>query len=809
MAVWEVPFDRLRARGDDLELGCETTADLAPLEIIIGQARAVRALQFGLAIKDPGFNIYVAGLPGTGRTTAVKTFLDTIAKDKPVPDDLCYVNSFRDPYEPNALTLPPGRATTFQGDMQTLIENVQGEIRRAFESEEYALKRQETVRSFQRQRDDLFSELNDRAREQGFGLQASPVGLLTIPLKDGKPLGDDEFQALSAEEREAISDKREALQDEVKAAIRQARALEKAANQSVEDLDHQVAHFGIDPLIDELKEAYRDCEEVPDYLDQVRDDILENLAQFRVDPQQQQEQDLRMPGAEQLPFRRYEVNVLVDNSGLAGAPVIIELNPVYNNLFGRVIKEPQFGTLLTDFTMIRAGSLHRANGGYLVIPVPELIRAPLSWDSLKRALRNQQAAVEEPAERLGYIATKSLRPEPTPLDVKVVLIGDSELYYLLSAYDPDFQELFKVKADFDSVMERSEENILDYASFVCTLCCSEDLKHLDRSAMSKVIEHGSRLAGDQTKLSTKFGELSDVVREASYYAGQEGAEYVSGSHVKKAIDERHYRSNLVQERIQEMIERGSIMIDVDRAIVGQVNGLSVSGLGDITFGRPSRITVSVGLGRGGLVDIEREAKLGGPLHTKGVLILSGYLMDQYAQDKPLSLSARLVFEQSYGGVDGDSASSTELYALLSSLSGVPIKQGIAVTGSVNQKGQVQAIGGVNAKVEGFFAVCEARGLTGEQGVLIPESNVPNLMLKEEVVDAVREGKFHIWAVQTIDEGIEVLTGVKAGRRLEDGGFEAGTVHHLVDQRLRMLAQSMKEYGESGEGPKIPRQETES
>jgi len=773
---------------------CETTQDLTPLEIIVGQERAIRALEFGLAIQDPGFNIYVAGLPGTGRTTAVKAFLDTIAKDKMVPNDLCYVNSFGDPYRPNALPLPPGRAVKFERDMRAMIETAQSEVRQAFESEQYAAKRQDTVRSFQRKRDELFSGLNERAREQGFALQASPVGLLTVPLKDGKPLDDEAFQALSAEEKEAISQTREALQDEVKAAIRQARSLEKQAAKGVEDLDQQVAHFAIDPLIDEMKESYQDCEEVAAYLDDVRNDILDNLDQFRADPQEQQEQGPRMPGGREPLMRKYEVNVLVDNTELNGAPVIIESNPTYNNLFGRIEKEPQFGTLLTDFSMIRAGSVHRANGGYLVIPVPELIRAPLAWDSLKRALRDRQAAIEEPGERMGYIAIKSLRPEPTDLDVKVVLIGDSELYHLLTAYDLDFRELFKVKADFDSQMDRTEENVRHYASFICTLCSNEGLAHLDRSGIAKVVEHGSRLSADQTKLSTKFGELADVIREASYYAGQDGAEFVTGAHVKKAIDERYYRSSLIQERIQEMIERSSIIIDVEGASVGQVNGLSVSGLGDIMFGRPSRITASVGLGRGGVLDIEREANLGGPLHTKGVLILSGYLVQQYAQEKPLSLSARLVFEQSYGGVDGDSASSTELYALLSSLADLPIKQGIAVTGSVNQKGQVQAIGGVNAKIEGFFAVCEAKGLTGEQGVLIPESNVPNLMLKEEIVQAVQEGRFNIWAVKTIDEGIEVLTGVPAGRRLEDGSFEPGTVHQRVDQRLSTLAQTMREYG---------------
>jgi len=792
-----VSVERLRATWDPQTLDCDTSEELSPLEIIVGQERAVRALQFGLAIKELGFNIYVAGLPGTGRTTAVKRFLETVAKDKPVPSDLCYVNNFRDPYCPNALSLPAGRAREFRADMEGLVEGTQQEIRRAFESEEYAAKREETVRAFQRKRDDLFRHLNERARQEGFSLQASPVGLLTIPLKEGRPLSDEEFQALNSEEKEAISQKREELQAEVKATIRQARALEKDADEGIRALDQEVALYALGPLVDDLKEDYPDCPEVVTYLDEVRDDILENLSQFRSGRQKEDSPSFRPPGSEEPPFRKYEVNVLVDNSDLQGAPVVMELNPTYNNLFGRIEKEPQFGTLVTDFTMIRGGSLHRANGGYLVLPAPELLRAPFSWDSLKRSLRNRQVTVEEAAERLGYIATKSVRPEPIALDAKVVLIGDPTLYHLLYAHDEDFGELFKVKADFDSRMDRTAENVQNYASFACTLCCDEELRHLDRSALVRIVEYGSRLAQDQEKLSTKFGQLSDVIREASFYASQDGSSYMTAAHVKQAIDQRFYRSNLIQERVEEMIHRGSIMIDVEGEKVGQVNGLSVINLGDTALGRPSRITASVGLGRGGLVDIEREAKLGGPIHTKGVMILSGYLVEKYAQDKPLSLSARLVFEQSYSGVEGDSASSTELYALLSSLAELPIQQGIAVTGSVNQKGQVQAIGGVNEKIEGFFQVCKIKGLTGDQGVLIPESNVKNLMLREEVVEAVKEGRFHIWSVKTVDEGIEILTGMKAGKRNEDGTFGEGTVSCLVDRRLREFAETMTKFGRAG------------
>jgi len=795
--VKELPVDKLRRICDPKVLGCETTEELEPLETIIGQERAVRALEFGLGIKELGFNIYVAGPPGTGKTTAVKRFLEEIAKDKPVPPDWCYVNNFRDPYRPRALRLPPGRGRELQKDMRSLVEGARREIPKAFESDEYAAQREETVQGFQKQRQELLSQMGEKAKAEGFLLQMSPMGLLIIPMMEGKPLSEEEFKALSPEVREKLLRKRESLQEELKKAMRQVTGLDKKANEALQELDRQVALYAVGHLVSELMEKYRDLPEVVDYLREVRDDIVENLSQFREGGQPAPA--FPVPGAKDLPFRRYEVNVMVDNSELKGAPVVMELNPTYNNLFGRIEKETQFGALVTDFTMIREGSLHRANGGYLVLPAEEVLRNLFSWDSLKRALRNREIAVEEAGERLGFIATKSLRPDPIPLDTKVVLIGQPTLYYLLYTLDEDFSELFKVKADFDTRMDRTDENIRDYAAFVCTLCCEENLKHLDASALAKLIEHSSRLAEDQEKLSARFGEISDIVREASFYATQEGSPYVTAAHVQKAIEEKFYRSNLLQERINEMIERGTIMIDTVGEEVGQVNGLSVVNLGDIAFGRPSRITASIGLGREGLIDIEREAKLGGPVHTKGVMILSGYLAEKYAQDKPLSLSARLVFEQSYSEVEGDSASSTELYALLSNLSGLPVKQGIAVTGSINQKGELQAIGGVNEKIEGFFEICKAKGLTGEQGVIIPESNVQNLMLKEEVVEAVKNGKFHIWSVKNVDEGIEILTGVKAGVRQEDGTFEEDSVNYLVDRRLRELAEKMRDFAKEEKG----------
>ena len=804
--VEELPVAKLRRVCDPQMLGCDTTEEMEPLETIVGQERAVRALEFGLGIQKLGFNIYVAGPPGTGKTTAVKRFLEEVARGKAVPSDWCYVYNFRDSYRPQALRLPPGRGRELQKDVKNLVEGARREIPRVFESEEYAAKREETTQGFQRQKQELLSQMGEKAQAEGFFLQMSPMGLLIIPVMEGKPLSEEEFMALSPEVKEEVLQKREGLQEELKRAMRQLTGLEKKANEALRKLDQEVALYAVGPPVSELIEEYDDLPEVVAYLKKVRDDIAENLALFRGEAQAQPISPFPTPGAAELPFRKYEVNVVVDNSELKGAPVVMEFNPTYNNLFGRIEKEAQFGALITDFTMIRGGSLHRANGGYLVLPAEEVLRNPFSWDSLKRAIRSEEIAVEEAGERLGFVTTKSLRPESIPLDAKVVLIGQPTPYHLLYTWDEDFSELFKVKADFDTRMDRTDENTRDYAAFVCTLCGEEGLKHLDASALAKVIEHSSRLAEDQEKLSARFGEISDIIREASFYAAQEDSAYVTAVHVQKAIEEKFYRSSLFQERVNEMIERGTVMIDAVGEEVGQVNGLSVFSLGDITFGQPSRITVSVGLGREGIMDIEREAKLGGPIHTKGVLILSGYLVEKYAQDKPLSLSARLVFEQSYSEVDGDSASSTELYALLSNLSGLPIKQGIAVTGSVNQKGEVQAIGGVNEKIEGFFETCQAKGLTGEtssssvetQGVLIPESNEQNLMLKEEVVKAVSEGKFHIWAVRTVDEGIEILTGVKAGVRIEDGTFEEDSVNDLVDRRLRELAEMIKDFGKEEE-----------
>ena len=575
--------------------------------------------------------------------------------------------------------------------------------------------------------------------------------------------------------------------------MRQLIDMERKIHDALKKLNKEVALYAMGNQVESLMEKYRANSEVTTYLKEVENDILDNLQQFIRRGEPEQQLPFPMPWMKEEPYKKYEVNVVIDNSNTTGAPVVVETNPTYHNLLGRTEKEAQFGALTTDFSMIRAGAIHRANGGYLIVPVEDLLRNPLSYDGLKRDIRDSKMSIEEPEERYGFLSVKTLKPQPIPLTAKVILIGTPYLYQLMFSLDPDFQELFKIKAEFDTTMPRTDEKVQQYGAFVCGLCDREGLKHLDGSGLAKLVEYSSRIIEDQYKLSTQFSAIADIIRESNYYATQENAEFITGEHVKKAIEEKIYRSKLIQEKIQEMITRGFFLIDTVEDKVGQVNGLSVMGLGDFAFGTPSRVTASIGLGREGVIDIEREAKMGGPIHTKGVLILSGYLNDKYARDKPLSLSARLVFEQNYGGVEGDSASSTELYSILSSLSGLPIKQNLAVTGSVNQKGEVQAIGGVNEKIEGFFEVCKAKGLTGEQGVMIPESNVQNLMLKEEVVDAVKAGKFNVYSVKTIDEGIEVLTGAKAGQRRADGTYEEGTVNYLVDKQLREMAEKLKEY----------------
>lgn len=787
--VKELEYKQVRKTCPDDFIKCSATDELMPLIEVIGQDRAVKALQFGLDIKEEGFNVYVAGMPGTGKKTSITTFLDRRAKDMPVPSDWCYVYNFDDAQKPNALELPAGMGHELVTDMEKFVDEMKKALVAAFESEDYANRREETLKTFEDTKQELMRELNQKAQEAGFVLQRSQIGMVIVPVINGQIITEQQFSILPQSVREEIQDRRKALQDELRTAFRQFRDIDRDAEEAVEKFNKEVADFAMDPLLDSLKEKFGEIKECNDYLDAVRNDVLENLGAFFGQQQQPQNPLQAMMGGQRPdPTERYKINLIVDNSKQKGAPVIMEQNPGHDRLFGTTEKEARFGALFTDYTMIRSGSAHMANGGFLVIPIEDLARNPGSYEALKRTILNKKLEIEELAARLGYISTKSLRPEPIPFNCKVIIVGETRYYYMLYQGDPEFKNIFKVKAEFDNTMERNQENVQQYAQFMCTLANKEGLKHLDGTGIGAIVEYSSRLASDQEKLSTHFAAVSDIIREANYYAGSNGSDYITKEHILQAVEAKVYRSNLIEEKIGEMIERGSILVDTDGEKVGQVNGLAVMGIGDHMFGKPSRITASIGLGKKGIIDIEKQADMGGPTHTKGVHILTGFLTSRYATKHPLSLTARLVFEQNYGGVDGDSASSTETYAMMSALSGVPIKQHLAVTGSVNQKGQVQAIGGVNQKIEGFFDLCKFRGLTGDQGVMIPESNVKNLMLREDVVDAVKEGKFHIYPISTIDEGIEVLTGVPAGESDEEGNYPEGTINHLVKNRLDEMAE---------------------
>jgi lon-related putative ATP-dependent protease len=788
--IEELGYEQARRKCPQDFITCKATSELSPLTEIIGQHRAIKALQFGLDIKEEGFNVYVAGLPGTGKKTAILTFLEKKAKDMPVPPDYCYVYNFEDSQKPNALRLPPGKGSEFVRDMEKFVEEMKKAIIAAFESEDYATRREDTLGQYEEKKQELMRELNQKAQEAGFVLQRSQIGMVIVPVINGQIINEQQFSILPQSVREEIQDRRKLLQDELRTAFRQFRDIDRDAEAEVEKFNKEVANYALDPLLDSLKEDYGKITECDAYLDSVKEDILANLSSILGAQQQQQENPFAamMGRAQQDPAERYVVNLIVDNSKIEGAPVVMEMNPGHDKLFGMTEKEARFGALITNYTMIRGGSAHDANGGFLVIPIEELARNPGSYEALKRTILDQKLQIEELAARMGYISTRSLRPEPIPFTAKVILVGETRYYYMLYQADPEFKKIFKVKAEFDSTMERNAANVQEYAKFMCTLVNKEGLKHLDDTGIGSIVEYSSRLASDQEKLSTQFTEISDIIREANYYAQTNGSEHITHEHVHQAIEAKIYRSNLIEEKLGEMIERGSILVDTSGEKVGQVNGLAVLGMGDYMFGKPSRITASIGLGKEGIIDIEKKAEMGGPTHTKGVHILTGFLTSRYAKKHPLSLTARLTFEQSYSGVDGDSASSTETYAMLSALSGVPIKQSFAVTGSVNQKGEVQAIGGVNQKIEGFFDLCKFRGLSGEQGVMIPKSNVKNLMLREDVVEAVKNGKFHIYPVETIDQGIEVLTGVAAGDPDSDGEFPEDSINYLAQKKLDEMAE---------------------
>ena len=800
------PADLYRAC-DPAHLGFETTSEVAPLDEIVGQPRAVEAVRFGVRIPQDGFNIYALGPTGTGKFTLVRRSLEEQAAQKPSPPDWCYVYNFESPYRPKVLRLPPGTGAQLRQDMQQLIADLRSALSAAFESDEYQTRREVIQQEFMERQQKAFTELQEKAQQRGLTLLRTPAGFVFAPVRLGQVLSPEEFQRLPPEERERITANIQAMQEELQRVLHQMPRWQRELRQKLMELDREVAGYTVRPLVEELRQKYSHLEEVVAYLNAVEADIVANAMLFlqpevppgvppAVAALQQQ-----MPGA---PLRRYEVNVLVDHSKATGAPVVYEDNPTYQNLIGRIEHMAHMGMLLTDFTLIKPGALHRANGGYLILDAHRVLQHPLAWEGLKRALQSRQLRIEAPLQTLGLFSTVSLEPEPIPLDVKVVLLGNRLLYYLLSALDPDFDELFKVAADFDDQMSRTLEDERLYARLVATLVQKESLRPFTSRAVARVIEHSARLVGDAERLSVRMNRIVDLLREADFWANEEGAEVVEAAHVQQAIDAQTFRSDRLRQRVQEEILRETIRIETSGARVGQINGLSVIDLGNFAFGRPNRITARVWAGKGQVVDIEREVKLAGPIYSKGVLILSSFLEGRYATERPLSLSASLVFEQSYGEVEGDSASAAELFALLSAIAEVPIKQSLAVTGSVDQHGNIQAIGGVNEKIEGFFDICKARGLTGEQGVIIPRANVKHLMLRADVVEAVANGQFAIYAIETVDEGIELLMGIPAGERDESGAYPEGTLNFLVEQRLAKLAEHEKgkkdeEENSNGEG----------
>ena len=791
----QLPVEKLRWTCDPEQFDFTTTADLPDLVDAVGQERALRSIEFGLGVRETGFNLYISGQTGTGRTSTIRNLLRQRAKDEPTPDDWVYVYNFKDADNPISLSLPAGRGSELTADMKELVEAFKKDIPKALESKEYESRRTEVLEQYQTQSNELFETLETESEKHGFVLQRTVSGLVIVPQKDDHNFTQDEYDALTEEERAKLEEQGKLLTERLNDVLRQVRDNEKATKDALAQADRELGLSCLGHRLDPLREKYADLEKVLTYLETVQEDILKNLEDFKPQPTQRQIPGLKI--ARQEPsFERYEVNLLVDNKETEGAPIVFESNPTYNNLFGRIEHVMQYGGVaVTDFTMIKAGALHRANGGYLVIDAREVLINPFVWDSLKRCIRTAEIRIEDVLEQYRFMTMVSLKPEPVPLSAKIVLVGTPWIYYLLYYQDPDYRKFFKVKAEFDSSVSRTPVVMQEYALFVATLCRDKKLLHFDRAGVACLLEYTARMVDDQQKLSSRFMEIADFVREASFWAERDGHEVITCSDVRRAAEEQLYRVNRIEERMQELFDDGTIMVDTDGAVVGQINGLSVISLGDHVFGRPSRITARIWLGQAGMVNVEREVKLSGPIHDKGVLILTGYLGGLFARSHPLSLSASICFEQNYDGVEGDSASSTELYALLSSLSGLPIKQGIAVTGSVNQRGQIQPIGGVNHKIEGFYAVCKAKGLNGQQGVMIPASNERHLMLKEEVVEAIAAGKFHLWSIETIEQGIEILTGVQAGTAGKNGSFPKGTVFYQVAQTLKKMHTRMHDEDE--------------
>jgi ATP-dependent Lon protease len=795
----ELTADLLRWRLAPEAIPFATTDDCKPCDEIIGQERALKAIQTGLDIKSLGYNIFITGMVGTGRTTTIKQLLERLEKGEETPDDILYVNNFKNPDEPTLIVLPGGQGRLFKESMDNLIEMLKVNIPELLKSKYYTEKREGLVEAQQKKQKEMLQKFEEDVAQQGFSVIQVQMGLFVrpdlVPVIEDQPTPFTKLEAMvkekkfAAKDLEALRKKYEELTAQLEGVLERLREIDEETRLMLKNWDAEA----ITPIIKGAISGVRDKFPQPgisDYLNQAEDNLINNVDLFKT--QKKEEKEDRSREAVDS-FLEYKVNLLVDNGGVKGEPVIMETNPNYVNLFGTIESTvTRLGVWQTDFTRIKAGSFLKANGGYLVINALDALIEPGVWATLKRTLRNQIFEIQNYLA-MYLISTPRLKPQPIKCNVKVVMIGDSYIYNLLFFMDEDFKKIFKIKAEFDSEMIRDEKSIRDYARFVKKICEDDKLRPMDKGGIAALIEYASRIAGRQKKVSTRFHVLADVTREADYWAKKDGRSVIGREDVEKAVKERFERVSLIEDKIQELIEDGTILIDTEGMVVGQVNGLSVYDMGQFAFGKPTRITAKTSVGRAGVINIERESDLSGPTHNKGVLILGGFLRGKYAQNKPFSLSASLAFEQSYSGVDGDSASSTEVYAILSSLSKLPLRQDVAVTGSINQKGEIQPIGGVNEKIEGFFDVCRAKGLTGTQGVIIPHQNAQNLMLRQDVVEAVAEGKFHIYPIKTVDQGIEILTGIQAGERREDSTFETDTVNDLVDKELQRLGRSWKEF----------------
>lgn len=790
--IKELNFKELKKECDPSFFKFKTTRELDPFDGAIGQARAIKAMEFGLNIDIKGYNIYIEGPTGIGKTIYAKNKLNELAKTKPVPDDWCYVFNFANNNEPVAINLPAGLGREFTNDMNQFIETIKNEIKSAFNNQDFEKEKESIQKDVEDKKIKLIEKLNKDAAKQGFEIKNTSSGIYFLPMINGKTLSEDEFNALDEKTKKDFEARSVAIQQETIDTMKKIKEMENKATDKMNSWQNNIALFAVTIQVNELRNKYKKFPKIQTFLKDVQKDVLTNLNDFIEDekPNNMPAQMQMAKNANGKPWDKYKVNLFVDNSELDGAPVIIDSNPSFYNLFGKLEYENSFGMMKTDFTLIKPGLIHKANGGYIVLQIRDLLTNPILWDSFKRVLRTKLIYVDTLKDyQMNAVAIASVKPEPIPVNIKVVLIGPSNIYYQLLEVDEDFRKLFKVKVEFDEEAPRTDSNMFKIAQFIHNFCEKEKAPHFNAGAVAKVIEYCSRMVENQTKLSTQLNDITELLGEACTWTRMDKAKIVTAEYVKKAIAERIERINKYDQRLVEMIQNGTIMIDTDGEKVGQINGLSVMHIGDYSFGKPAKITANTYVGKSGIVNIEREVELSGTSHSKGVMILSAYIGEKFAQEKPLSLSASLCFEQMYNGVDGDSASSTELYALLSSLSELPIKQSIAVTGSVNQKGEIQPIGGVTDKIEGFFNICKLRGLTGEQGILMPYQNIKNLNLSDEVIKAVKDGKFHIYAIKTVDEGIELLTGVPAGRKNKNGEYTVGTVNYLVSEKLKKYANS--------------------